>query len=251
MNVLIVEDEYHAAERLRNQLKSLDQQIEVLGVAPSIAEAVKLLQVNPPDLVFLDIQLSDGLCFGIFEKVIPKWPVIFTTAYDQYAIKAFELHSIAYLLKPIKKEELAAGLLKFHQMRQLFQADVDLIARDMVAGTKYFKKRFLVEVGNKIKTIVVEDIAYFFAMDKMVFLMQIDGQRIPIDYSLDRLEPLLNPTVFFRINRKFIIQMKSIASMSSYSRNRMKLTLKPCPDGLLDTLVSIEKAASFREWLDQ
>ncbi|NJN26950.1 MAG: response regulator [Cyclobacteriaceae bacterium] len=142
MNVLIVEDEYHAAERLRNQLKSLDQQIEVLGVAPSIAEAVKLLQVNPPDLVFLDIQLSDGLCFGIFEKVIPKWPVIFTTAYDQYAIKAFELHSIAYLLKPIKKEELAAGLLKFHQMRQLFQADVDLIARDMVAGTKYFKKRF-------------------------------------------------------------------------------------------------------------
>lgn len=251
MKVLIVEDEFHAADRLRNQLLALDPNLEIVGMAQSVAEAVEYLESIQPDLIFLDIQLSDGLCFDIFERVIPKWPIIFTTAYDQYAIQAFKLHSISYLLKPIKKDELAIGLLKFHEMKRLFQPDVDLLLKDAGFGNKHYKKRFLVEIGSKIKTISTEEIAYFFAMEKMVFIMNFQGQRIPIDYSLDKLEPLLDPTIFFRINRKFIVQMKSIATMSNYSRQRMKLTLNPATTEMLDTLVSIEKAANFRKWLDQ
>jgi len=250
MKVIIIEDEAIAAERLENQLNSLDTSMEVLGRAGSIKDAIALLNQSKPDLVFLDIQLSDGLCFQIFDWVLPKWPVIFTTAYDQYAIDAFKLHSIAYLLKPIKKDQLAAALLKYHQLRQLYQSDIDSLTQELVDQEKTYKKRFLVEIGAKIKTIETGEIAYFFAMDKSVFLVMKTGQKLPIDYTLDKLENLLDPATFFRINRKYFIQMNAITSMTNYSRKRMKVTLDPPVQDIESTLVSIEKAKSFREWLD-
>jgi two-component system response regulator LytT len=249
MKVIIVEDEPYAADRLTDQLQALDPSIEILGTAGSVAEASNLLSSKSPDLVFLDVQLSDGLCFEIFDRVIAKWPAIFTTAYDQYAIDAFKLHSIGYLLKPIKKDELATSLIKYHQIRQLFQPDMDLLARE-ISNTNY-KKRFLVEIGPKIKTIDVTDIAYFVAKDKAVFMSLFSGQRIPADYSLDKLEALIDPAMFFRINRKYIIQLKAITSMTNYSRRRMKVELNPPIKETADTLVSIEKAAEFRQWLDR
>lgn len=249
MKVIIVEDEPYAADRLIDQLHVLDPSIEILGTAGGVSEAANLLLSKNPDLVFLDVQLSDGLCFEIFDRVIAKWPVIFTTAYDQYAIDAFKLHSIAYLLKPIKKDELAASHIKFHQIRQLFQPDMDLLARE-ISNTSY-KKRFLVEIGQKVKTIDVNDVAYFAARDKAVFMSLFSGQSIPVDYSLDKLEALIDPAIFFRINRKYIIQLKAITSMTNYSRKRMKVELNPPIKETADTLVSIEKAAEFRQWLDR
>lgn len=250
MKVIIVEDEPHAAERLKDQLQSLDRSVEILGMAASVSQAVTLLNTNQPDILFLDVQLSDGLCFEIFDRVIPKWPVIFTTAYDHYAIDAFKLHSIAYLLKPIKKDELASSLLKYHETRQLYQSDMDTLAREISAPAYGYKKRFLVEAGQKIKTIDVREIAYFMAMDKAVFLCLFSGQIIPVDYALDKLETLLDPGLFFRINRKYIIQLKAISSMVNYSRKRVKVVLNPPIKETADTLVSIEKAADFRAWLD-
>jgi DNA-binding LytR/AlgR family response regulator len=251
MKIVIVEDEPLAAERLSDMLLSLDATMEILGNPRSVKESVKLLSKEIPDLVFLDVQLSDGLCFEIFDKIVPRWPVIFTTAYDQYAIKAFKLHSIDYLLKPIKKDALASSLLKFHQAKRLFQSDVDMLSREISASAQTYKTRFLVETGQKIRTVDVGEIAYFMAHDKAVYLVLSSGQRIPVEYALDRLEQLMDPERFFRINRKFMITINSISSMTNYSRKRMKVVLNPATSEIADTLVSIEKAADFRHWLDR
>ncbi|MCB2201170.1 LytTR family DNA-binding domain-containing protein [bacterium] len=249
MNVLIVEDERIAADKLELMLREIDPGIRVLAKTGSIKESVKWLVKNTADLIFLDIQLSDGISFSIFEQVHINTPVIFTTAYDQYAIKAFQLNSIAYLLKPIRKSELAESLDKFEQLKSAFHIDFDLLLANIQGKEPEFKKRFLIQIGEKIRKIETSEIAYFYSLEKAVFLKTFQGHSFPVDYSLDRLTDLIHPEKFFRINRKYIVNMEAITNMIAYSRGRVKLELKPAVEDEFDTIVSIDRSSDFKKWL--
>jgi len=250
MNVLIIEDESLAADKLERMLKEVDPSIIVLAKLGSIKESAKWLFQNTADLIFLDIQLSDGISFSIFEQVSINTPVIFTTAYDEYAIKAFKLNSISYLLKPIRKNDLAESLQKYRNLKSAFSIDFDLLLANIQGKEPDFKKRFLIQIGEKIKKIEVSEIAYFYVLDKGVYMRTFQGNSYSIENTLDKLESILNPTAFFRINRKYLVNMDSIANMVAYSRSRVKLDLKPNADDELDTVVSIDRSAEFKKWLN-
>jgi DNA-binding LytR/AlgR family response regulator len=254
MKVVIIEDEAFAALRLKKMIKKYDPEITILAELESVAESVKWFRSNPePDLIFLDIHLEDDLSFAIFEQVNISSPVIFTTAFDEYAIKAFKLKSIDYLLKPIVQEELAAALKKYDHFSGLHQQSVDLqsLYKLLTTSEKNYRERFSISVGSKIKMVEVADIAYFFVMDKGVYLRSLQGHTYTIDYTLDKLEELLNPASFFRINRKYMVNIASIANMVAYSRGRVKLELKPAADDAYDTIVSIDRSADFKKWLNR
>lgn len=248
MKVLIVEDEDIAAERLEKLLFEIDRDISVLDKLGSIKDSVRWLGTNTPDLIFLDIQLSDGLSFSIFEQVSINIPVIFTTAYDEYAIKAFKLNSISYLLKPVRKIELEESLQKYRSLKVSFNTDYTDLLAAIRGEQKEYRKRFLIQAGDKFRKVESSEIAYFFALEKNVFLKTFGGNIYPSEMSLDNLENILDPTTFFRINRKYIINVKSISNMYSWSRSRIKLILKPDPDD--ETIVSIDRSGSFKKWLD-
>lgn len=249
MNVLIIEDEALAAERLEKLLHEVAPGIRVMDKVASVNEAVKWLTVNTADLLFVDIQLSDGLSFSIFEELQVDTPVIFTTAYDQYALKAFKLNSIDYLLKPIRKKDLMESLGKLKRIRSAIGIDYDRLGQMIRGETPEYKQRFLVRYGDKLKKLEVREIAYFYAFEKAVFLRSFEKQSYAIDFSLDQLEESLNPDQFFRINRKYLVNMDSIEKMTAYSRGRIMLGLKPPPDVDLDPLVSVERSADFRNWI--
>lgn len=251
MKVLIVEDEEIAAERLAEVLVEAEPGIEIMKILGSINETVAWLESNTPDLMFFDIQLSDGLSFSIFDKIEVRAPVIFTTAYDQYAIKAFKLHSIDYLLKPVSLSELTAALKKYHSLNHLYGFDYSKLSAFMTENKTEYKKRFTVQAGEKIKLIDVKDIAWFFAMGKGVYLKTGSGQACAVDFTLDQLDSLLDPAVFYRINRKMIVQLNSIQEMYAWSRGRLKLILKPAPDDADDAVVSVERSQKFRQWLNK
>ncbi len=250
MNVLIIEDESFAADKLERMLKEVDPSINILAKLGSIKESVKWLSLNTADLIFLDIQLSDGISFNIFEQVSITTPVIFTTAYDEYAIKAFQLNSISYLLKPIRQRDLAESLQKYRSLKSAFSIDYDLLLANIRGKEPDFKKRFLIQIGEKIRKIEVSEIAYFYVLEKNVYLRTFQGNNYSIEYTLDKLETMLNPSVFFRINRKYMVNMDSIANMVAYSRGRVKLDLKPNADDEFDTVVSIDRSADFKKWLN-
>ncbi len=250
MNVLIIEDEIFAAEKLERMLMEINPEIKILAKLDAINKSVKWLMNNTADLIFLDIQLSDGLSFSIFERVTVNTPVIFTTAYDQFAIKAFQVNSISYLLKPIQKSELADSLKKYHSLKSAFSIDFNMLLDNIQGREPDYKKRFLIQIGEKIRKIEVSEIAYIFVMDKGVYLRTFQGKSFSIDYTLDKLETMLNPSIFFRINRKYIVNMESIANMIAYSRGRVKLELKPNTDEELDTVVSIDRSSDFKNWLN-
>ena len=250
MNVIIIEDERIAADKLEHMLKEVDLSINVMAKTGSIKESVKWLFRNSADLIFLDIQLSDGISFSIFEQITINTPVIFTTAYDQYAIKAFQVNSIAYLLKPIRKTDLAESLNKLQTVKSAFSIDFDMLLANIQGREPDYKKRFLIQIGEKIKKIEVSEIAYFHVLGKGVYLRTFQGNSYAVEYTLDKLETIINPSSFFRINRKYFVNMDSIANMVAYSRGRVKLDLKPNPDDELDTVVSIDRSADFRKWLN-
>ena len=250
MNVLIIEDESFAADKLERMLKEVDSSITILAKLGSIKESAKWLFKNTADLIFLDIQLSDGISFSIFEQVSINTPVIFTTAYDEYAIKAFQLNSISYLLKPIRKNDLAESLQKYRSLKSAFSIDFDLLLANIQGKEPDYKKRFLIQIGDKIRKVEVSEIAYFYVLDKGVYQRTFQGNNYPVEYTLDKLETILNPQVFFRINRKYIVNMESIANMVAYSRSRVKLELKPKADDEYDTIVSIDRSADFKKWLN-
>jgi len=250
MNVLIVEDEKVAADKLEQMLLDIDPAVNVMAKIGSIKNSVKWLMHHYPDLIFLDIQLSDGISFSIFEEVDVNTPVIFTTAYDQYAIRAFQINSIAYLLKPIRKNELEESLRKYKSLNATSGIDFDALLAEIQGKAKEYKKRFLIQIGSKIKKVEVSDIAYFFVKEKSVFLRSFQGKLFPVDSSLDKLELVLDPDVFFRINRKYIVNMNAISEMIAYSRGRVKLILEPKADQEFDAIVSIERSADFKKWLD-
>lgn len=251
MKALIIEDEKLAQERLEKLILEIDPKINICAKISSVADSIKWLSNNRPDIIFLDIQLEDGLCFGIFERVDVDVPIIFTTAYDQYAIKAFKLNSIDYLLKPIRKDELSESLKKFKNVKSSYLMDFEHIFNSLVSKEVSYKKRFLVQYGQKIKKVEIEEIAYFYAMEKNVFMTTFSNSNFPINYSLDKLVELLDPENFFRINRKIVISFNSIKNMVPYSRSRIKIDLDPLAPKDIDSLVSVERASSFKSWLDK
>lgn len=250
MKALIIEDESVAAEKLEKMLFEIDPSIIVAGKAGSIKDSVRWLMQNRADIIFLDIQLSDGISFSIFEQVAVSTPVIFTTAYDQYAVRAFQLNSIAYLLKPVRKSDLAESLRKYQSFRTAFSIDFDALLAQVQGREPGYRKRFLVQTGEKIRKIEVADIAWFNTLDKGIWMKTFQGNSFPVEFSLDSLETILDPSVFFRINRKYLVNINSIAAMTAWSRGRIKLELKPKADDELDTVVSIDRSAAFRKWLN-
>jgi DNA-binding LytR/AlgR family response regulator len=247
LNILIVEDEELASNRLITQLKKISPEIHILSVTRSVKETVRWLSKHQPDLIFMDIQLSDGLCFSIFDRIRVSSPIIFTTAYDQYAIEAFKVNSIGYLLKPIKSSDLEKCLNKFRDLRSAFTVDIDKLMEAFSHESPAYKERFLIRIGDVLKKVEAENCAYFFAKDKAVYLVSFDDKKLPVD---DSLEQQLNPDQFFRINRSLIVNLDSIDEMTAWSRSRVKLELKPRVRKGADTLVSTSRSADFKSWLD-
>lgn len=253
MNVLIIEDEIQAARRLENLINELLPQAIISGRTDSVKSAVKWFNNNPhPDLIFMDIQLGDGLSFEIFEMTAISAPVIFTTAYDEYALKAFKVNSIDYILKPVDKDELRGALEKFNTLKLTNVGKVDFsnsITQVMELLTKKYKERFVIKVGEHLRTVEVKDILYFFSSDKATFCSTREGRSHILDFTLDQLELMVNPVEFFRINRKYLVGTAAIQDIISHTNSRLKLILKDCPDQ--DIIVSRERVQEFKQWLDR
>ncbi len=250
MKALIVEDENAAARRLEKLLLEINPGIVVLQRLDSVETTVAWLQNNPaPDLMFLDIQLADGSSFDIFEHVNIGCPVIFTTAFDEYALQAFKVHTIDYLLKPIKSNELAAALEKYSKLYPVPTPDYNgLLDTLRKTGTAKYLQRMLIKLGNSIKLVDMNDAAYFYTRDKITFLVtRSTGKRFAVDFPLDKLENMLDPEVFFRINRQFIVNIHGIKEMHPYSKSRVKVVLEPHIDQ--ETIVSTERSSDFKRWL--
>jgi DNA-binding LytR/AlgR family response regulator len=253
MKIIIIEDEYPAAERLEKLLLKLDAPIQILAVIQSVSEALQWLAKNPaPDLIFSDIQLSDGLSFQIFENIPVKSPIIFTTSYDEYAIKAFKVKSIDYLLKPIKFQELQVAVTKFREMQSILGNDytlkIDSLIDTLQTTNKRYKSRFLVKTHEQLVPIQKEEIAYFFTANGLVCLVRRDAKHFIIDYNLEELEKLLDPSYFFRINRQVIATLPSIFHIHTYFNGKLKLDLNP--ELAQEVLVSREKVQAFKEWIE-
>jgi DNA-binding LytR/AlgR family response regulator len=249
MNVIIIEDEQITANNLERLLLEIDSKITILAKLESIRASVKWLSQNSCDLIFMDIHLSDGNSFSIFEQTEVKIPVIFTTAYDQYAIKAFKHNSIDYLLKPINQKELEQSIKKFKETKIQSQTpDITSLIRS-IQSPQVYQERFLVNAGQKLKTIKTTDIAYFYVQEKGVFLCTFENKNYDLSYTLDKLEEMLDPRIFFRINRQFIVHIDSIEQMHTVSKSRLKLDTKPhSPD---EMIVSFNNVHAFREWLNK
>jgi len=251
IKVIIIEDEQPAAKRLERMLSDISSDFEVIQRCDSIESSINLFKTGLiPDLVMLDVQLGDGLSFEIFRQVEISCPVIFTTAYDEYAIKAFELNSIDYLLKPVRKENLERSIEKFNKLRQqTIQTDWTTLATLLDQGKRDYKQRFLVYAGEHLQSIQTADMAYFYSIEKSTFLKTRSGKSYPLDLSLDKLEGMLSPIEFFRINRQCIISFVSIAKISVLSKSRIKLTLEPISTD--EILISKSRTHDFRAWLDR
>jgi DNA-binding LytR/AlgR family response regulator len=252
MNVLIIEDEETASSRLQRMLSEIDKSMQVVAIKESIESAVTWIRSNPaPDLILADIHLADGPSFDIFQQVEINSPVIFITAYDQYAIAAFKFNSIDYLLKPVKKIELEQAIAKYKKLYEKSPGQSPIDYRELLAaiapGKKNFQKRIVIRYGQTIKTVEIADVAYFFTEDKVTFVCTNDNKQLPIDHNLDEIEEIIDPSRFFRINRQFIISIDAIESMHSYSKSRVKINLRPASP--TETIVSAERSASFKEWL--
>jgi DNA-binding LytR/AlgR family response regulator len=244
-----------SAHRLQNLLQEIDSSIVVLACVSSVDAAVLWFRKHdPPDIIFMDIQLSDGLAFDIFEQVNVKCPIIFTTAYDEYALKAFQVSSIDYILKPFDKEVLQKSLQKYHNFKEQFNvadriSDLENALKSLRKDGSLFKSRFLIKSGQQFITIFTNEIAYFHSDKKVTFLVTRAGKRYSMDESLDEIEGQLNPHDFFRINRQFISYIGSITSVHKYFNLKLKLRITPSTD--LEVIVSRDRSVAFKEWLNQ
>ncbi len=250
MKVLLVEDEIHAIENLERTLLELDPDIEILGRFDTVSRTVEWLKENEADLLFLDIHLADDISFSIFEQVEVRTPVIFTTAYDEYTLQAFKVNSIDYLLKPLEKEELGAALDKFRQLSQPKAIDWEQLQSALSRQkAPQYQKRFLVQRREKLLTVKIDDVAYFEAEDRYVYLVKPDGTKYIIDYKLADLEGLLDPEQFFRLNRSFIAQIDAIDRIVVVSNSRVKVYLQPATSR--EIVVSTQNTRSFKLWLNK
>lgn len=252
MNVVVIEDEKLAAEGLIGLIQQVDPSIKVVAQLASVKKSVDWFNINNhPDLAFFDIQLSDGLSFEIFENTIIDFPVIFTTAYHEYAIRAFKVNSIDYLLKPIDFNELAAAIEKYKRSfkNRIIQPRQEVFDKVLNLLTNDYKQRFAIKVGEHIRSVPVENISYFYSLEKATFLHTHDNHNYVIDYSLEQIENLIDPQRFFKINRKYIITIDSIDDIITYSNSRLKIELKHSDDQ--DVIVAREKVKEFKKWLDR
>lgn len=251
MHIIIIEDEKPSARRLQRMLAQLNLKVDVL--LHSVEEAIAWFSGHPhPDLIFLDIQLSDGLAFEIFEALDIRSAVIFTTAYDAYALQAFKLNSVDYLLKPIDTEELAKAVEKY-KMRlpvpQVLQVDFEKIKSLLVNPyDQVYKKRFSVKIGPRLKLVATSEIECFYSQDKGTYLFTSSGRSYLLDVSLEQLEPDLDPNTFFRVNRKFYININAIADMVAYTNSRLQVKLKTYNEQ--DVIVARERVKDFKDWLE-
>jgi DNA-binding LytR/AlgR family response regulator len=252
MQVIIVEDEALAAETLIRQIGRYDTNIQVKTVLDTVRGTVAWLQENPaPDLAFFDIHLADGLSFDIFEQVKITFPVVFTTAYDAYALRAFKVSSVDYLLKPVAEEDLRLAFAKLHTLRGAAPAlpfDPGLLRQWLLQEKPAYKTRFMVKIGDKLLPVEATEVAFFYGENKMVWLRQFNGRKYPLDYSLDELEALLDPAQFYRLNRQYIVCFKAVKEAVAYSNSRLKVLLRDAPEHD-DVVVSREKAEAFRLWM--
>lgn len=247
MKVLIIEDEQRAAQRLEKLIKEIDVSIEIIDQLDSIESVIEWFDTqNAPDLLFMDIHLADGSAFEIFNHTKIKKPIIFTTAYDQYAIDAFKVNAVDYLLKPIKKEALEIAIKKYKDLQPDTLIDYSELAKHLQKDQSKGIKRFLIRMGKHLRTVEIEDAVYFYTENKITFLISKKGKRYPIDFSLEKLEEELDSNLFFRINRQFIISIKAISKMVTVSKSRVKVYLEPEP---AETIVSTERSGRFKKWL--
>lgn len=253
MKILIIEDEELAVKKLHKMLVGLDKDIEVIANLDCIESSVEWLQNNEaPDLIMMDIELLDGQSFEIFNRVKVKSPVIFTTSYDEYALKAFKVNSVDYLLKPIQKEDLAAALDKYKKM---FVAaapapiNMDLLVKELQQKLqpREFRKRFLVKNVQKLVSVETDEIAYFYSDGRLNFFKTCDNKKYVVDYTMDELDEMLDPERYFRISRSFYVSINSVDQINDYFGNRLILSLKPVVDK--EALVSREKVTEFKRWL--
>jgi len=248
MNILIIEDERPAASQLKRITERLRPGVTIIGPLESVKDSLAWFKKNPPpDLIFCDIQLADGLSFEIFEQLEVSSPVIFTTAYDQFAIRAFKLNSIDYLLKPVDPAELDHALKKLDKTAQP-QLTPEILQGLLQATKDTGKTRFMVKIGDTIKSIPISETAYFSSSAKATCLHTTAGKTYIIDYSLNELEDMLNKTDFFRLNRQYITSIAAIKNVIIYSNSRYKITLTHCPDDSI--LVSRNKVDLFKAWMD-
>lgn len=250
MKVIILEDEKLSAEHLQTMLKRVEPSIKVLQVFDSVKKSVEYFKKNnDAELLFVDIHLADGISFEIFSKVKIEIPIIFTTAYDEYAIKAFKLNSVDYLLKPIDIDELKAAIEKF---KKGIQSKPSIIAEDISTIIqnvhRQYKNRFMVKIGDTISSLKTEDIIYFLSEDGLVLAITSQNKKFPIDYTLDQLEEIISPELFFRINRKVLVNINAIQKASPYFNSRLKLSIIGLNEE--DAIVSRERVADFKNWLD-
>ena len=254
MNVIIVEDEAPAAEKLERYLRKYDPSIQVAARFDSVASTVHWLKENQAtiDLIFMDIQLVDGLSFQIFQQVEVQKPVIFTTAFNEFALDAFKVNSIDYLLKPITFTDLSGSLKKLETLRQQFHWNKEQTEKvqEALSGIKSreFKNRFMVKLGEHIRSITSDQISLFYADGRDVYLVTTQNRKFIIDYTLESLEDILDPALFYRLNRTFILNINAIKDVLVYSNSRLKITLSQDFDK--EIIVSREKVGEFKEWFD-
>lgn len=256
MTVFIIEDEHLGLDRLVKMLREVSPEIEVLGHAETIKSAVWWVENNPPpDLIFMDIELADGQCFEIFNQTEVKSPIIFTTSYDEYALHAFKVNSVDYLLKPIRQEELKRSLDKYQRLKEQFGGRaVPVNVENLIAGLqsfqqrKEYRRRFLVKQGQRLLSIETADVAWFRAEGKLCFLRTWDNQRYLVDYSLEQLADMLDPADFFRLNRNYLAHVKSVKAINNYFNGKLILQLSPATEAN-DVIVSKEKATDFKRWM--
>lgn len=259
MKIIIIEDEIPAANRLEKLILECIPDAEILDTLDTVEDAVEWFQNNQhPDVVFSDIQLADGISFEIYEQVEVKSPIVFTTAYDQYAIKAFELNSIDYLLKPFTKEQLQKSFEKLNNSKAnqngtslpVSSLDLTTIVQNILAGKgSAYKQRFLISKGDVLIPLPASDVAYIFTEDKAILIKTHDGKNYFLNYSLDELEVQLDPSNFFRLNRQFITSLNAIGKISQYFNGKLKVDLKPIQEG--EIIVSRAKTPVFKNWLEQ
>lgn len=250
MHILLIEDENPAAARLKRLIEPYFASATISGPLDTVKSSIAWLRENPaPDLIFCDIQLADGISFEIFKEVEVKSPVIFTTAFDQYAIQAFKVNSVDYLLKPLDPEAVEQAISKFKNNHTRPTLDLAQIQALLAPQPKSYKSRFLVKFGEKIQSIPAEEVAFFFSESKVTYLQTQGGKRFILDTTLEQTEEMVDPNLFFRLNRKFLATVPAIADIITYSNSRLKVVLTNCTNQ--DILISREKVADFKAWLDQ
>ncbi len=247
MKVLIIEDEMIAANQLKIMIREYQRDIEILDILDNNLDSINYLTTHKPDLIFMDIHLADGLCFEIFEQIAVDTPVIFTTAYDQYTLKAFKINSVDYLLKPIHPNDLKDSIDKFKKY-QAPHATLTKMIQELAGEQAVYKCRFLVRSGRGYISIDTDDVAYIISENKLNYLVSTQDKKYVVDHTMDQLQNLLDPKGFQRINRNFIVSSRSLKRMDSYFNNRMLLKLDPtCSQ---EVLVSRSYLKDFKKWVD-